>query len=195
MPRSSVIVLIMLGVLTIMAATTAQQGWQDLKKSWTKWDYYPIRDMRRTVVLNPQKVAMLAPDSLAIPVQGRDVESDYLKNPDHTAVDLATRLGDQLKDPTEGVTDSSVARGSRKFLKTCIPCHGKVMAGDGPVASMFMPPPDLLAETTRNRKDGYIFSYIRHGGMVMPPYGAQVTAAEAWDLIHYLRSMQKSTPR
>jgi mono/diheme cytochrome c family protein len=76
-----------------------------------------------------------------------------------------------------------------------MPCHGKVMAGDGPVAAMFMPPPDLLAQTTRDRKDGYIFSYIRHGGMVMPSYGAQVTAAEAWDLIHYLRSMQKTSPR
>ena len=87
------------------------------------------------------------------------------------------------------------SRGERKFMRTCKPCHGPIMKGDGPVAAMFMPPPDLLAETTRNRKDGYIFSYIRHGGMVMPPYGAQVTVAEAWDVIHYLRSMQKSTPR
>ena len=195
MPKNALIVTLMLAVLAIMGAATAEQGWKDVKQAWTKWDYYPIRDMRRTVVVNPQKVAMLAPDSLAIPVQGRDLENDYLKNPDHNAVDLATRLGDQLKDPTEGATDSSVARGERKFLKTCIPCHGKVMAGDGPVAPMFMPPPDLLAESTRNRKDGYIFSYIRHGGMVMPPYGAQVTTAEAWDLIHYLRSMQKSQPR
>jgi mono/diheme cytochrome c family protein len=189
------IALLMLSVLTLMTAATMQQGCKDVKQSWTRLDYYAIRDMRRTVVVNPQKVVMLAPDTLAVPVQGRDTDNDYLRDPNHMAVDLATRLGDQLKDPTEGMTDSSVARGARKFGKTCIPCHGKVMAGDGPVAAMFMPPPDLLAQTTRDRKDGYIFSYIRHGGMVMPSYGAQVTAGEAWDLIHYLRSMQKSSPR
>jgi len=193
--RGLLIGLLMVAVLAMMTAVTAQQGCKDLQLSWTKWDYYAIRDMRRTVVVNPQKVAMLAPDSLAVPVQGRDPDRDYLKDPNHIAVDLATRIGNEMKDPTEGATDSSVARGERKFMRTCKPCHGPIMKGDGPVAAMFMPPPDLLAETTRNRKDGYIFSYIRHGGMVMPPYGAQVTVAEAWDVIHYLRSMQKSTPR
>src|SRR5438552_13195215 len=144
MPRALIIAFLLL-VLALMTATTAQQGCQDLKRSWTRLDYYDVRDMRRTVVLNPQKVAMLAPDTLAVPTTGRDVDNDYLRDPNHNAVDLATRIGDQLKDPTEGATDSSIARGQRKFGKTCMPCHGKVMAGDGPVASMFMPPPDLLA--------------------------------------------------
>jgi mono/diheme cytochrome c family protein len=67
--------------------------------------------------------------------------------------------------------------------------------GDGPVAALFMPPPYRLAQPTRERKDGYIYSYIRHGGIVMPSYGAQVTAAEAWDLIHYIRHLQKVSPR
>jgi hypothetical protein len=69
------------------------------------------------------------------------------------------------------------------------------MAGDGPVAAQFMPPPDLHAEATRNRTDGYIFSYIRHGGVVMPRYGQSVTAHEAWDVINYVRSQQKANPR
>jgi hypothetical protein len=29
----------------------------------------------------------------------------------------------------------------------------------------------------------------------MPSYGAQVTAAEAWDLIHFIRYKQKVSPR
>jgi mono/diheme cytochrome c family protein len=58
-----------------------------------------------------------------------------------------------------------------------------------------MPPPDLLAEATRQRADGYLYSYIRHGGVVMPSYGAQVTAKEAWDLVNFIRQQQKATPR
>ena len=109
-------------------------------------------------------------------------------------MDLANELAAKLTDPTVA-DDSSRARGERKFHKTCVPCHGMGLMGDGPVAALFMPPPDLLAEATRDRKDGYIYSYIRHGGVVMPAYGAQVTAAEAWDLIHYIRHMQKVSPR
>jgi len=186
---------VLLVIATLLAASTMSTGVHDVISAWTKWDYYPIRDMRRTVVVNPQKVVMLSPDTLSVPVQGRDLANDYLRDPNHMAVDLATQLGNSLKDPTEGASDSSIARGMRKFKKTCMPCHGPVMAGDGTVAPKFMPPPDLLAQTTRERQDGYIFSYIRHGGMIMPSYGAQVTADEAWDLIHYIRSMQKSNPR
>jgi mono/diheme cytochrome c family protein len=91
--------------------------------------------------------------------------------------------------------DSSVARGERKFRKTCVPCHGRTMMGDGPVAAQFMPPPDLLAQPTRERKDGYIFSYIRYGGVVMPSYGPAVSEREAWDLINFIRHQQKVNPR
>jgi hypothetical protein len=95
MPRALILGFLLL-VLTLMMATTAQQGCQDLKRSWTRLDYYDVRDMRRTVVLNPQKIAMLAPDTLAVPTSGRDVDNDYLRDPNHNAVVLATRLGDQL---------------------------------------------------------------------------------------------------
>lgn len=186
---------IFFALATMLAASTMSVGWKDVQSAWLHWDYYLVRDMRRTVVINPQKDVVMAPDSTSVPVQGRDLDADYLRDPNHTAVDLATRLGDEMKDPTAGATDESVARGKRKFLKTCIPCHGISMSGDGPVAPKFMPPPDLLAQTTRERKDGYIFSYIRHGGMIMPSYGAQVTADEAWDLIHFVRYMQKTSPR
>jgi len=186
---------VLLAFAIMLTASTMNVGLHDVISAWTKWDYYLVRDMRRTVVINPQKDAVLAPDSISVPIQGRDLDADYLHDPNHTAVDLATRLGNEMKDPTAGATDESIARGMRKFRKTCIPCHGIVMAGDGTVAPKFMPPPDLLAQTTRDRKDGYIFSYIRHGGMIMPSYGAQVTVDEAWDLIHYIRSMQKTSPR
>ena len=51
------------------------------------------------------------------------------------------------------------------------------------------------AATTRARTDGYIYRYIRFGGAVMPAYGAQVTAEQAWNLVHYVRSMQGKNPQ
>jgi mono/diheme cytochrome c family protein len=173
-----------------MTAGTAQQGCQDAYRSATHLQYYPIRDMRRSVAFMPQKGMTRPPDSLSVPTVGRDLLTDNEEQPS----DLANALALKLTDPTVS-DDSSLARGERKFQKTCVPCHGPKLMGDGPVAALFMPPPDLLAQPTRERRDGYLYSYIRHGGIVMPSYGAQVTAAEAWDLIHYVRHMQKVSPR
>ena len=174
--------LIALAILTVFTASTAQRGCQDLKSSWLHLSYYPKRDMRSTVALLSQKGFYRAPDSASVPVTGKEFEYDR---------DV---LAAKLVNPVPA-SDSSIARGQRKFMKTCIPCHGVSMAGDGPVAAKFIPPPDLLAAMTRARKDGYIYAYIRHGGAVMPSYGAQVTAEEAWNLINYIRHMQKTSPR
>ena len=176
--------IVAIGVLALFAATTAQKGCQDMLKSATHLGYYPIRDMRWSVVIVPQKVSMRLPDTASVatvgrePDPGRDVLAATLVNPTAPA-DL----------------DSSVARGERRFAVTCTPCHGKSMAGDGAAAALFMPPPDLLAQVTRQRTDGFLYSYIRHGGIVMPSYGAQVTQKEAWDVINHIRHLQKVSPR
>jgi len=144
--------------------------------------------MRKTVGIVPQKTYLLAPDTLSVPTTGRE------RWDANQALAERGRLEATFTNP-RAADDSSIARGQRKFLKTCIPCHGVSMKGDGPVAAKFIPPPDLLGSTTRGRTDGYIYSYIRHGGAIMPSYGAQVTAEEAYDLINFIRHQQKTNPR
>jgi high-affinity iron transporter len=97
--------------------------------------------------------------------------------------------------PAEPNEQGAVVRGDTLFHNFCFTCHGMTMAGDGPVAPMFMPPPDLLAEATRQRSDGFIYMYMRHGGVVMPSYGNALSAHDAWDIVHYIRHMQKVSPR
>ena len=45
---------LLLGVIALWSVS-AHQGCQDLKKSLTHLAYYPIRDMRQTVVIDPQR--------------------------------------------------------------------------------------------------------------------------------------------
>lgn len=175
--------------LTIFTLGTVEQGWKDAKQSLTHLRYYDIRDMRRTVALMPQKVSNRAPDSLTVPVGGW---GDRLT--DEALMNDREKATASLVNPI-AADDSSIARGSREFIRMCVPCHGKTAAGDGPVAALFMPPPDLMAEATRTRTDGFIFSYIRHGGVVMPRYGQSVSAKEAWDLVNYVRHEQRLNPR
>lgn len=176
--------LLAVGVLTMMTASTAQQGCRDVRNSLTKLSYSPYRDMRKTVVIEPQKGVLRAPEEGSVPIGGRDLAGEdppYDRN--------------QFRVNPVASDDSSVARGERTFARVCAACHGKSLAGDGPVAANFMPPPDLLAQATRERRDGFLYSYIRFGGIVMPPYGAQVTALEAWNVVNYLRHMQQKSPR
>jgi len=93
-------------------------------------------------------------------------------------------------------TDATVAHGDSLFHTICWTCHGKTMVGDGPVTAKGMiPPPDLLAEGTRGRTDGFMYMYMRHGGAIMPSYGNVLSSRDAWSLVHYIRHMQKTSPR
>ena len=175
-------------VLVIFSLGTVKQGLDDAWNAVTHLKYYPIRDMRKSVVIIPNHTSLRGPDPESVPVTGKEVTYGL------EMIDLATKLGATLHNP-QAADDSSLARGQRKFMRTCVPCHGPNLAGDGPVAALFMQPPDLLAQPTRERADGYIYSYIRHGGAVMPSYGAQVTSQEAWDVINFVRHMQKTSPR
>jgi mono/diheme cytochrome c family protein len=185
---------VIFAVLTIFTASTAQRGCQDSMKSATHWSYYPIRDMRSTVAFTPQKGSLRAPDSLSVPVQGMERVPVGASGQALAGLDLTNYYAERLANPVAS-DDSSIARGQRKFMRTCIPCHGTGMKGDGPVAARFMPPPDLMGASARARKDGFIYSYIRNGGAIMPSYGAMVTAQEAWDLVNYIRHMQQVSPR
>lgn len=176
-------------VIAIIGTASFQKGCRDATTSFTRLSYAPIRDMRRTVVINPQKVSLRPPDSLAVPMTGREwmpAQNDLMANRE--------AIGARFQS-TVAADDSSLARGSRMFTRLCTPCHGKGMIGDGPVAAKFMPPPDLMGATTRGRSDGYIYTYIRYGGAIMPKYGHALTVDQTWDVIHYLRSEQKVHPR
>jgi mono/diheme cytochrome c family protein len=173
-----------IGLLTIFAAGGARQGCQDLRRSATWLSYYPIRDMRHSVAIMPQKVVLLVPDSASVPVAGidrdlgREVLAKTLVNP----------------TPPAGL-EASIRRGEVKFRKTCVGCHGNDLSGHGPVAPRMMTAADLLALPTRQRADGFLYACVRHGGIIMPSHGAQVTPQEAWDLVNYVRRMQKVSPR
>lgn len=174
--------------VTVIASTGGLgDGCGDVKRSADIWKGYPkYRDMRHTIVLAPQKIVTRPPDSLSVPITGRE--------PEVPAGDARMLLTARMVNPVAS-SDSSIAKGQRLFMRTCTPCHGQSMAGDGTVAPKFMPPPDLLGATTRGRDDGYIYGYIRWGGAIMPRYGQSISAEEAWHLVNFIRHMQRTSPR
>lgn len=184
----------LLALLTMLAPSSAKQGMQDLIRSATTLLYPDVRDMRRSVAMMPQKGVTRGPDSSSVPVHGLELPPRGANGQPLIGAELNERLGATLVNPV-ALDDSVLARGQRRFERVCTPCHGRSLKGDGLVSAKFIPPPDLLSAQTRGRQDGWIYSYIRNGGAVMPAYGHIVTAHEAWEIIHYLRQQQKASPR
>src|SRR5689334_3996550 len=177
-----------MGVM-MWAGATMQHGCEDLKRSTLHLVYPPNRDMRRIVAFTPQKGSVRPPDTLTVPITGAERAPDpalLISNREAAATRFVN---------TVPADDSSLARGEYTFHRLCQPCHGPSMQGNGPVAAKFMPPPDLLGATTRGRSDGYIYSYVRYGGAIMPRYGQALSPAATWDVINYLRHQQKVSPR
>jgi len=97
--------------------------------------------------------------------------------------------GQRLKNPVKATT-ASLANGKKLYEIYCAICHGANGKGMGPVASKFIPPPDLTLPVFRERTDGFLYGTIRNGGALMPPYGEVLSPRERWDIVNYLRSLQ-----
>ena len=73
----------------------------------------------------------------------------------------------------------------------CIVCHGADAKGEGYISDKYPPPPDLIQDIFRDKKDGHFFYKITFGSMIMPSYGHAISSDERWDIVLYLRTLQK----
>ena len=84
-------------------------------------------------------------------------------------------------------------RGRQRFDIFCSPCHGRLGNGDGMIARRgFKAPADLASDRVRQAPPGYIFQVIRNGYGAMGDYRDQVSAADAWAIVAYIRALELS---
>jgi mono/diheme cytochrome c family protein len=87
----------------------------------------------------------------------------------------------------------SLSRGAQLFGIHCSLCHGPGGQGNGPVAIYLQNKPvDLTAPAVQNLSDGAIFMVIS-GGVAdkMPALNENLTVRERWDVVNYVRTLQK----
>jgi mono/diheme cytochrome c family protein len=111
--------------------------------------------------------------------------------------------GDPINVPTEpALTLNSIKHGQELFQKLeCWKCHGQEGRGDGPSASTLTDSNDQpirpynFAAGSRfkcgvTNSDLYKIFLTGVDGTPMPSFGDVVKPEEAWDLVHYLRTLQ-----
>ena len=89
-------------------------------------------------------------------------------------------------------TSENLAHGRVLFETVCSPCHGQFGRGDGSVVHLLAhKPANLLTGVSTNLPDGYVFGYIRNGGIWMPSYDDAMSSTERWQIVLYMRDLEK----
>jgi mono/diheme cytochrome c family protein len=89
-------------------------------------------------------------------------------------------------------TSENLAHGKALFETVCAPCHGRIGKGDGGVVHLLAhKPANLLTGVSTNLPDGYVFGYIRNGGIWMPSYDDAMSTTERWQIVLYMRDLEK----
>jgi mono/diheme cytochrome c family protein len=110
----------------------------------------------------------------------------------HATPEDAVRAGLELQSPIPVMDAGARQQGAWVFANYCAVCHGPAAKGDGPVTRRGVPPPpSLLADKTRNMKDGQLFHVLTYGQANMASYAGQLTREQRWQAILHVRELQK----
>lgn len=164
--------------LAVMAAATAAFVVAGAGAAWSfPWSI----DMFRGPAIQPQEVSPRVMPEGTLPVDTGTPPQD---------LEQATIKAHNPLKPTA----ENIARGKELFTNSCTPCHGESGHGDGPVAHLLhahgYDPKNLVTGTSKGLPDGYIYGYIRDGGIHMPSYADAMNSEERWDVVMYVRQLQ-----
>src|SRR5712692_7591012 len=111
-------------------------------------------------------------------------------NPFNTGMDGKLYLG---KSPVK-VTEAVLADGQLRFNIYCSPCHDRTGLGNGmvPQHAANFHPQNLMEDRIVQMADGDMFNVITYGRRTMPPYYEQVRVEERWNIIAYVRVLQRA---
>lgn len=99
--------------------------------------------------------------------------------------------GTNLRNPLPRSAEI-LAKGQKTFETYCLVCHGSRGLGDGPIVPKFPKPASLVSQKVVDWQDGRIFHVITRGQNLMPGYASQMSPAERWTVVHYVRVLQKA---
>ena len=110
-----------------------------------------------------------------------------------TQEDLFEPVVRDLPNPVPA-DQASLERGEVLFNRFCVVCHGP--AGFGAQANIIDNWPALTAVNIAGTSasgftDGTLYGKIRVGGPIMPAYGHQISHFDRWNIVNYLRVLQR----
>lgn len=91
------------------------------------------------------------------------------------------------------VTAETLETGEKKYKIYCSLCHGNFGGGDGMIIRRGFPkPPSYNDDRLRNAPVGHFFDVASNGWGKMSGYASQVSVADRWAIVAYIRALQVS---
>jgi mono/diheme cytochrome c family protein len=104
------------------------------------------------------------------------------------------KLSATIKNPydTISLSKDQLAEAGRLFNINCAICHGAKGIANGPIATggYVGGVANLTADAYVKMADGTMFHSITYGKGVMGSYASQVTRAQRWMIVKYIRTLQ-----
>jgi thiosulfate dehydrogenase len=95
------------------------------------------------------------------------------------------------------LTDENLSAGLKLYASNCMSCHG---ASDGKASNiahgLYQSAPQLGAHGVEDDPDGEIYWKVQHGIRFtgMPSFGKSLTDTQLWQLVMFLKQMDKLSP-
>ncbi len=91
------------------------------------------------------------------------------------------------------ITAADLNRGEERYNIYCSPCHGRTGEGNGMVVQRgYKQAANYHIDRLRQMPVGYFYDVMTNGFGSMPDYRAQVTVADRWRIVAYIRALQLS---
>ncbi len=124
-------------------------------------------------------------------------QENYLDPPEHSVPVTGILYPETIEEAQEVFknpfppSDENLAKGKELYNTFCIPCHGADGRGGGSLGPLAPIPPDITHANYQANTDGFFFYRITFGKGMMPGYGHAISPGERWQIVHYLRTLQK----
>jgi mono/diheme cytochrome c family protein len=123
------------------------------------------------------------------------VAQGWLKEDDHLSLGLVDGKPALALPPSFVGGEEAVKRGQQRYGIYCSPCHGYAGDGGGAIAPrMTVKPPSFHDARLKDMAAGQIYRAILNGvnNGNMGSYAAQIPESDRWDIILYVRALQRS---
>ena len=186
-------------LLAALALPVALAGCRGMKSDQPP--IHPVLNMDYQEKFQEQEANPFFPDDAAMrpPVPGTVPRGRLVTTGNATALLGRTSSGDFVARIPVPVTAALLERGQERFDIYCAVCHGYagdgrgiIMAGNGGQGYGFTPAPSYHSDFLRGVPDGYLFDVITNGVRSMPSYGHEVSPADRWAIVSYVRALQRS---
>lgn len=100
------------------------------------------------------------------------------------------KISGTVKNPIDSLTKDQLAEAGRLFNINCAICHGEKGGGNGPLSAKIGAIANLTLPNYVAMQDGQMFYSITYGKNDMGSYASQLTRAQRWSIIKYVRTLQ-----